>query len=105
MKFEDAKKEISKIARLENGNEALHQVRNLDERINRPKIQKRLQGNYLYFYIVQIEYRSEVKHTREKIVGTLGRIEKQKYLENKKIIDALQREGNKQELTKWLEQY
>jgi hypothetical protein len=104
MKFEDIKKEISQIAKLDCP-EALQRMKHLDERINSPKIQKRLRGNYQYFYEVQIEYRPEVRHSREKVIENLGRIEKQAYLENKKTLDMLQKEGNKEELIKYLEQY
>ena len=83
-------------------------VRELDNEIisfdTKLPIQKFPSGNYWYFKTVEYNYpgRGDKRNIPKE---TLGKISREAYQKNKKIIDKLMKNRDKEELIKYLEQY
>lgn len=106
MKITKIKSEINRIAKIESPKKCQEEVRNLARKIKEKMIKKVKMGNYCYFYqILEYFYDKETRHGREKSWKKLGRILKTNYEKNKKKIDQLVLEKNKDELKKYLEEY
>ena len=103
MKFPEIKEEIHRIAQINDPQKKLEEIRKLDYEIFRkPKIKSRTKrGNYYYFYEI-LKYNSR---GREILGPRVGRILVPDYEKNHEIIEKLRKEGNIQELKKYLEQY
>jgi hypothetical protein len=89
MKIDELKFEINRIASLEVPQEAYEEIKKLNERIQEPNVEVRITGNWAYFYVIEYRYDSARQEARGKTKGKLGKMEKEKYLENKKEIDNL----------------
>jgi hypothetical protein len=103
MKFQEVKEEIHRIAKIQDPENALEEIRKLDyELFEKPKIKKPTkQGRFYYFYSIE-EYNSKGKE----IMGpSIGKMLIPDYEKNKEIIEKLRKEGNLQELQNYLEQY
>ncbi len=104
MKFQEIKKEIHRIAKIQDPQKALDEIRKLDyELFEKPKIKKPTKrGRFYYFYSVK-GYDNKGKE----IMGpSIGKMLIEDYEIKKEIIEQLRLEGNIQELKKkYLEQY
>jgi hypothetical protein len=89
MRIEKIKSEIEKIASLDDHQEAHQEIKKLHQKINEPNIEARITGNWAYFYIIKYEYDPNDQLTKGKTKGKLGKMKKEKYLENKEVIDSL----------------
>jgi len=90
MQFSEVKKEISRIAQIEDSKETQIEVRDLDFRLNKePKIKVVKRGSYYYFYRVEYYFDSSVHHGREDIKESLGHLSVEVYEENKERIDLM----------------
>lgn len=103
MKFPEIKKEIHRIAQINDPQKALEEIRNLDYEIfSKPKIKSRTKrGNYYYFYEI-LKYNSK---GREILGPSVGRMSILEYEKNHEVIEKLRKEGNIPELKKYLDQY
>ncbi len=103
MKFQEVKEEIHRIAKVQDPQKALDEIRELDyELFEKPKIKKPIkQGRFYYFYMVK-GYNNKGKE----IMGpSIGKILIEDYEVKQEIIEKLREEGNIQELKKILVQY
>jgi len=95
------KEEIFRIANITIPEVVLQEIKELNEKVNGPKIKYRVSGNYAYFYIMDLVYDPSVKGGRRKRKENLGKISKNKFESNKKTILKM----SKEELKKTLEAY
>ncbi len=103
MKFQEVKEEIHRIAKIQDPQNALHEIRKLDyELFEKPKIKKPTkQGRFFYFYSIK-----GYDNRGHEIMGpSIGKMLIQNYEKNKEIIENLRKEGNIGELQKYLDQY
>ncbi len=103
MKFQEVKDEIHKIAKIQDPQKALDEIRKLDyELFEKPKIKKPTkQGRFYYFYSVK-----GYDNRGHEIMGpSIGKMLIANYEAKKEIVEKLRAEGNIQELRKFLEQY
>jgi len=101
LKFAEVKKEISKIAAIENSDLCQEEIKKLDRKLHAAKIKKVKRGNYYYFYEIEYYFDKIVQHSRERVIENLGRIETSDYDRDKSKIDRMK----KSELKNYLEQY
>lgn len=104
MRFKEVKDNISKIAKIKSPRICQKEVRTLDTIINKnPKIWKINRGSYYDFYSIRYK-----KHELSgKYVGSpnkkVGRISKEKFQQDSKIIENLRKRGNLEKLISYLE--
>jgi len=98
LKFETVKREISRIAELEDATKSQEEVRSLDKKLKAPKLQWRIKGNYAYCYVMRAKYDRNMKQTRWIRVKNLGKMDKVKYLTHKESIRQMKFEDLKKKL-------
>ncbi|MHA1414179.1 MAG: hypothetical protein ACTSO4_16370 [Promethearchaeota archaeon] len=103
MKFQEVKKEIHRIAKIEDPSKAQDEIKLLDYHLHkRPKIKTPIKrGRYYYFYIIE----KYDKKGYEKLGPKIGRMLTDNFEKNKSTIEKLRKEGKIEELKKYLEQY
>ena len=109
-KFRETRKKIKIMASEKiTPEECKKRVIELDQELNnyfdRLPIQKFPSGNYYYFRTIEYDYKTNPGKKRNIPKEKLGRILKSDYKKNKKIMDQLVKEKDKEELKKYLESY
>lgn len=97
MKFENVKKEISRIAKINSPEECQKELRNLDYELNkRMKIKRIERGfNWVYYYKI-LGYKSNGSENLAK--KPLGKISSEFYNKHKEFLEMLRKEGNLEDL-------
>ena len=102
LRFENVKKELSKISKIEDITLRLKKYDELTYLVNeKAKIKRVKTGNYFYFYPI-IKYSNR---GNPKLDASIGRISIRNFELHKGIIEKLRNEGNIEELQKYLDQY
>jgi len=101
LKFNEVKREISRIAAIEDPDVCQDEIKKLNKKLGAAKIKKVKQGDYYYFYEIEYYYDSEAQHSRERVLEKLGRIEISEYKKSRALITMMK----KSELKNFLEQY